>query len=335
MPEKITKPLPFALLPPRPARPLIGSLLIATGLIAIVYGLFAPAAVPFVTDADSIEDALMEAPGSTLLILASSLVALLTGVGGIGRGRRLRMPPASDILFQQQEAPVLFLRSFDDDDLIDPTPRMIPLGDFFPRRYEESFARALRKLGPMIAIGRPGSRLPELGSQRLYVPDHAWKDAVEYLRTRAAAVLIVVGTTEGLWWEIDTSLVRLPRERLLFFFPYAERRQHRRSIWQRTLRWWMLRMPFSLAAYERMEADRQARYRVFRERAALQLDEPLPAELNDAQFMHFTAAGKAQFLPTRRPWWVVFAVFLPSTRRMVISLRGTLRPFVGKLPRNP
>ena len=325
--------LPFATLPPPRTRPVLGGVLMAAGLLAIVVSFFAPIALSFVIDSPSIEDAMIDAPLTTLPIIAFSVGALFIGVSLIGVGRRLRIAPAALKLLQQGISPVLFLRSFDDDDLIDPTPPMIPLGDFFPRRYEESFERALRRIGPMIAIGRPGSRLSELGSRRLYVADHAWKAAVEYLRSRAAAVLFIVGSTEGLRWEIETGLAELPRERLLFFFPYAEGRRHRRSTWRRLFRWWSSRIPFSLGAYRRMEADRQSRYREFRERVEGQLGIALPAELNDAQFMDFTPDGQPRFLPTRRPWWVPFAIFFPSARRMVISLPKTLRPFVDKLMR--
>ena len=87
----------------------------------------------------------------------------------IGRGRRMRALPALELLHRDRRAPVLFMRSFEDDDLVDPTPRMIPLGDMFPRRYEESLVEPLHAIGPMISIGRPGNKLALPGGAPLVV----------------------------------------------------------------------------------------------------------------------------------------------------------------------
>ena len=127
-------------------------------------------------------------------------VVFLVGVRFIARGRRMRAIPAVDLLRKDTRAPVLFLRSFEDDDLIDPTPRMVPMGDLFQQRYEEWLSNPLYAIGPVISIGRPGDKLALLGGARLFVPDHAWQSAIEYLRERAAAVILMVGRTEGVWW---------------------------------------------------------------------------------------------------------------------------------------
>ena len=66
----------------------------------------------------------------SLLVFLGALVAyvvFLVGVRFIARGRRMRAIPAVDLLRKDTRAPVLFLRSFEDDDLIDPTPRMVPM----------------------------------------------------------------------------------------------------------------------------------------------------------------------------------------------------------------
>ena len=226
---------------------------------------------------------------------------------------------------------VLFLRSFEDDDLLDPTPRMVPFGDMLRWRYEESVARPLRAIGPMVSIGRPGNTLPELGGARLYVPDHAWREAVQYLRERAAAVVIIVGRSEGLWWEITTSLRAVPHERLLFVFPYVEDTVRRRSFMRRSFNLDPVRTPFATGAYKRMEAERRARYALFRDRVEPLLQAPLPEALGTSQFLDFTADGQARALPRRRPWWYAVTLFTPSTARTVFNVRRTLQPFVTKL----
>lgn len=325
--------LPFETLPGPAYRPVTGAALIAFGLLALLIGLLIPSLGQFVLISHTLIDALIHEPVTTFLIAAPSALGIFGGAWLILRGRRMRALPADALLKDNTHPPVLFLRSFDDDDLVDPTPRMIPMGDFFPRRYEESFSNALRRVGPMVAIGRPGSTLSDLGSGRLYVPDPAWKDAVNYLRGRASAILFVVGRTEGLWWEIETSLRDVAPERLLFFFPYAEERGRRRSIWRRYFHWAPTRVPFSKAAFVRMESERQARYQSFRERIHPMLPDALPEQLGRSQFLDFDEQHQPRLLETIQPWWAPLAFYLPSTRRTVIDVARTLRPFVRKLQR--
>lgn len=324
---------PFDTVPGPDYRPAMGAALIAAGLLALLIGLVIPSLGQFVLTSNTLIDALVQEPVATLLIAAPSVLGIFGGAWLISRGRRMRAIPAETLLKDAARPPILFLRSFDDDDLVDPTPRMIPMGDFFPRRYEESFAAALKRVGPMVAIGRPGSTLSDLGSCRLYVPDHAWKDAVNYLRARASAILFVVGRTEGLWWEIETSLRDVASERLLFFFPYAEERDRRRSIWRRYFHWAVTRIPFSKAAFVRMESERQARYQAFRKRVNPLLPCPLPNQLGKSQFLDFDEQHRPHLLDTIQPWWVPLAFYLPSTSRTVIGVTRTLRPFVTKLQR--
>jgi hypothetical protein len=246
----------------------------------------------------------------------------------------MRAIPAADLLDKDKRAPVLFLRSFDDDDLIDPNPRMVPLGDRFQRRYEESLSKPFSGVGPVISVGRPGAELARLGGARLFVTDQVWPSAVEYLSERATAIILMVGRTEGIWDEIDSSIQSVPLERLLFFFPYVDKL--RRSVWQRIFNYVPARMPLSTKAYRRMEAERQDRYAVFREHTQPLLSSPLPAELGDCQFLDFLPDGVPRLITPVRPWWSrIISLVAPSTAKMSIDLRRTLAPFVGKFFSSP
>jgi hypothetical protein len=328
--------LPFDTLPAPPCRPRAGALVIAAGIILMIIGVLAPTLGLYLLDSGFDVEA---ADVADLLVYLVLLIPVLLGFYGgvwlIARGRRMRAVGATALLAETAPAPVLFLRSFDDDDLVDPTPRMLPLGDLFERRYEESLGSALEHIGPMVSIGRPGNRLVQLGGARLFVPDHAWRTAVAYLRKRAAAVLLVVGRSEGLWWEIESSLREVPLERLLFFFPYVEDARRRRSIWQRFFHVNPSRLPLSTKAYRRMEAERQSRYQLFRAQVQGLLTTPLPEALGRSQFVDFTADGQPRLLATVRPWWWPVTVFTPSSARMIVDLARTLRPFVDKLKKSP
>jgi hypothetical protein len=102
----------------------------------------------------------------------------------------------------------LLLRSFADDQLslvsdIAGTGPAAPQLVLARTRFEESIAQALFDSGPLIAIGRPGERLPELGAARTYWADDDWKSAVEATAYRAENVVMIAGLSQGLAWEID------------------------------------------------------------------------------------------------------------------------------------
>lgn len=122
-----------------------------------------------------------------LLFFAGALMSRLSVYG-----RRLRQPDAPTVLARDPRAPVLFLRSFRDEDIVDLTSRT---GRGSIRRSEEALCDALRGIGPVVAIGRPGEYLPEAGAARLYVDDQDWQQAVRHFLEAAAAVVLVVGTS--------------------------------------------------------------------------------------------------------------------------------------------
>ena len=104
-------------------------------------------------------------------------------------------------------APVLYLRSFTDDDRA-------------ARRHgvlteEEQLAKALAWLGPLLAVGRPGETLPHVGAQRIYLKDEEWQQRVAELMAQARLVVLRTGSTSGLHWEVEQALSALSPERLL------------------------------------------------------------------------------------------------------------------------
>jgi hypothetical protein len=135
------------------------------------------------------------------------------------RSQRQAAPTAAEAMAADPRPPVLYLRSFHDDgsQLIDAD--LGPLARWWagllalPTAEEQSTA-ALDAVGPVVAIGRPDEPLPELGAARLYVADDRWQAEVLSLMDRAALVVLRIGASPGLVWEIDQSLVRLPRRRL-------------------------------------------------------------------------------------------------------------------------
>lgn len=123
----------------------------------------------------------------------------------------------------------LYLRSFEDDvrrTALEENQRPAPgsgavLSDLAlsTRTEEEQLAQALRPVAPMVAVGRPGERLPLVGARRLYLPLDDWQDTVRDLMGRARLVVMAVGLGPGLLWEFREATRLLPAERLVLLVP--------------------------------------------------------------------------------------------------------------------
>jgi len=332
-------PWPFSVLPSPPRRPVAGWFTWFGGYLLASFGLFplgfclAPLLFAGKIIAEFTPAASAAILGtSVLLSLLSLKLAVRTphGLELIERGRRMRAWDALSLLERDRRTPVLYLRSFQDDDVDDPTP---PVWAGLRQRYEHGLARVLGSLGPVISIGQPGEELPQIGTARLYVPNEDWQQAVTYFFTHAAAVVIMVGKSEGIWWEITEAVRLVPREKLLFFFPYVEDSQARRSLWRRYyLAYFRTFSPTTRPQRPRMEAERQQRYVLFRDRCQDLFSSKLPDSLGDAQFLDFTAEGAPRLLDTRRPspWPALLRGKILFGNRMVIDLQRTLGPFIEK-----
>jgi hypothetical protein len=131
--------------------------------------------------------------------------------------KRLRARVALASQADDPRAPVIYLRSFHADRRLARRPLAIGRAVSF-RTEEEQLVEALREIGPVVAIGRPGERLPRLGAQRVYVEDADWRQQILSWFTRAALVIIHIPSkpTEGLTWEVEQGLNVVALDRLVF-----------------------------------------------------------------------------------------------------------------------
>ena len=138
-----------------------------------------------------------------------------------------KIPPAIDRELRRQihtadlpelltQAPVFYLRCFEEDDLISP---MEGASLTSRKRIEESIVAAASQVGPVIALGRPGEDLPHVGANRFYVVDDDWRTAVSYLLPRCRYVIIVYHASPNVQWEVRKAFQIVPRDRLIFILP--------------------------------------------------------------------------------------------------------------------
>jgi hypothetical protein len=105
---------------------------------------------------------------------------------------------------------VLYLRSFGTDASTMRRKLMAGLST-----EEEDLAEAVRPLGDLIAIGRPGEPLPLPGASRMYCSDDEWKDEVAARMREAPLVIIRAGHGDALLWECEQAFAALSPNRLV------------------------------------------------------------------------------------------------------------------------
>lgn len=247
------------------------------------------------------------------------------GVSMVRRGRRLRAPDALNKLRKDKRRPALYLRSFGDDQLSDPSARPYQLSI---DSYEDRVVRALNRIGPAIAIGRPGEKTLHPGAARIYVQNEDWQQAVTYFMRRSAVVVVVVGKSPGVWWEIEQAIQNVEPERLLIFLPYVDEAERNPSFWKRFYLS-MRQQTTTRKTRPRLEAGRQERYRIFRERAESILPCRLPETIGRSQFIAFDANWSPWLLETKRSYFMQIAM-LEIWESMSIDFKKTLRPFIRR-----
>jgi len=224
---------------------LVAAYLIAVGLIILLAGLNN---VPLLTSARALRGALQKLAGSTLIILcfgymalgdmpafnfleewylqlpslALVLISARVGFQLLRSGWKYDVVSAEEMLAIDPRPPVLYLRSFEADSTIVLRPdgfwnKASMLFDYMVTfSPEQELAEILNQMGPVIAIGKPGEPLPELGAARLYVGDADWKAKVSDMMARSRLLIIRTGSTPNLEWEIEQAMMRVPRRQILF-----------------------------------------------------------------------------------------------------------------------
>ncbi|MHC4876209.1 MAG: hypothetical protein ACYTGL_06910 [Planctomycetota bacterium] len=142
----------------------------------------------------------------------------------LSESQKLLMPHALLLLERDKRAPVLYLRSFQDDGSYAESPflesaaQISPLSAVSRRHsYEEQIAETAKCVGPVIAIGRPCEPLPELGAARMYVPESKWRVQVRELMEQSRLVILRAGHSLGLQWELTTAVHVVPPENLILY----------------------------------------------------------------------------------------------------------------------
>jgi hypothetical protein len=138
-------------------------------------------------------------------------------------GRKLSRPDAATLLEADERAPIVLLRSFQDDEKSvkrrSVLARLLFWGFGGRIRLEQAIAGELSRFGPFVAIGEPGERLPDLGAARGYFSDDEWQAAVLDWIGRARAIVMIVGKTRWVTWELRQVIASGKLDRLVLLLP--------------------------------------------------------------------------------------------------------------------
>jgi hypothetical protein len=341
---------PFPLKKPPSSYPIIGVVVLMMARVAITLGFAGKAAllglagatvIYALTSSGVIDGTYPEGsrPLSTREAVIFGAPFLLLGILGflidpVGKrllyfGRKLRAKDALKMLQQDRRRPILFLRSFSDDHIDDPT--LTTPFEWKRHRYEERLTQVLGKIGPVVCLGRPGERLSEAGAGRLYTDDDHWQEAIIHFLKESRMVIIIVGGTDGLQWEIETALSTARLSKVLFFFPYSATSNFKESVSKRFVQWILRTHLPTKESYRLMENERQSRFHAFCDHFQPLLNWKLPDGLGKEQFLYFSHEGKPKLLPSRRPISSALAAPFQKQWNTHIIFSRTLRPFLKKL----
>jgi hypothetical protein len=177
--------------------------------------------------------------GRFLLFTVLAPIFPVVAAGHLARtGLRLRQEDAVSLLKRDPRRPIVFVRSFvEDSRLVSNVPAGetiggektglqgdVGIGAFIFRfkkkaTLEVSLARALRRVGPFVAIGQPADALAPFGAARLYVSNDHWRTAVAAWVRVAGAVVVQPEASEGTWWEVNHVATSVDLRRVLIIVP--------------------------------------------------------------------------------------------------------------------
>ena len=163
---------------------------------------------------------------------AARFISLAMIVGGAflcWRGRQYRAQATAHDIFRDSKPDVLYLRAFQADSSV---LSYVGWSFLLPRLLagviteEEQLRDVLRPFGDLVAIGRPGEKLPTPGAARLYASDAEWQSVVSDQMRSAALVVIRAGRGRGLLWELKQAFANLDPTKLLVLILKMKRKDY-------------------------------------------------------------------------------------------------------------
>jgi hypothetical protein len=142
--------------------------------------------------------------------------AMLLGFFLLVRARRYFQVSADALLALDARPPILFLRSFADDQKVHYANSRTAFLDF---SLETRLANHFHRFGPFIAIGSPKDTVPQPGAARVRLSDDEWQGRVVEWISTASVIIMYCGTTGWVNWELRQIVERGRAISLILMFP--------------------------------------------------------------------------------------------------------------------
>jgi hypothetical protein len=150
------------------------------------------------------------------VMLRSNQQLTLLGFFLLVRARRYFQINADSLLAVDHRPPILFLRSFDDDE-----KQQFGRSDraFLDFSLETRLSNHFSRFGPFVAIGSPKETLPQLGAARVLLSDDEWQPRVLNWMRQSNVVIMYSGKTHWVNWELRQLLENGCVTRLILMIP--------------------------------------------------------------------------------------------------------------------
>jgi hypothetical protein len=135
-------------------------------------------------------------------------------------------PSAEALLKADPRPPVLFLRSFIDDERM---KYIRAERSFMDASLESRIAKHFSEVGPFIAIGSPSDRLPTIGAARASLSDAEWQGKVLEWMDACSLLVVMAGATHWIAWELRKIVERGHVGKLILLFPQVRFWYRKRS----------------------------------------------------------------------------------------------------------
>ena len=132
------------------------------------------------------------------------------------RARRYFQIDADSLLAVDRRPPILFLRSFEDDEKQKYGRSDKALLDF---SLETRLSNHFSRFGPFVAIGSPTEKVPQPGAARVLLSDDEWQPRVLSWMRDARLIIMYSGKTHWVNWELRQVVENERATRLILMIP--------------------------------------------------------------------------------------------------------------------
>src|SRR5713226_7541607 len=174
--------------------------------------------------------------------------------------RHYFQPDFQTLITTDRRPPVLFLRSFADDEKVN---YLRADRAFIDYSLESRLAGYFALLGPFITVGSPKDKTPHLGAARASLSDADWQNRVVEWMYESQIILLVAGASQWIVWELRKLVESGHVAKLILLFPQIRSPLFWRKRKDAERRLAVVRQAFSGTVWEAglMRVDRPLRIR--------------------------------------------------------------------------